>query len=70
MGLQIAIYQQASKVKAGTEDRNLEAGTEVETMEQCAYWLVLNDYLRGLSYSMQDHLPRVTAVSPKVMKIS
>jgi hypothetical protein len=31
------------------QDRNLEAGTEIEAMEYCAYWLALSGSLNLIS---------------------
>lgn len=45
--------------RAGTPaDRNQEAGTHEESMENCCFWLPVYELLGLLSYSTQDHPPR------------
>ena len=39
------------EIRAGNQDRSLEAGTKSEAVEE-------HCFLRLLSYSVQDHLPR------------
>ena len=40
------------------QDRNLEAGSYGEAMEECCYWFVYHGFLSTLSYRNQDHRPR------------
>lgn len=42
------------EAKAGTQDGNLEAGTEVETLDKCSLWLA------QLSRTTQGHLSRAS----------
>jgi hypothetical protein len=53
------------EVRIGTQDRNLEAGTEAQTVEEhyfCGGALLLSSFLMVSSawffYTTQDHLPR------------
>jgi hypothetical protein len=54
------------EARAGTEGRNLEAGTEAEAMDGAAHWLAPHVWLSLLSHSTQDCylrddiLPRVS----------
>lgn len=52
------------EIRTGTQSRNLEAGTEAETMEKCSYWLAPCCLLSLPSYISQGHLPAV--VQPTV----
>lgn len=47
------------KLRLGTQDRNMEAGTEAVAMEGCCPLVYLLDQsiLRLVSYTIQDHLP-------------
>lgn len=49
----------------GCQDKNssrsLEARTEVEIMEDAVYWLAPCNLLILLSYTIQDHLPRMAS---------
>ena len=42
----------------GNQDKNLEAGTEVEAMEECWLLACSHSVLRLLFYTSQGHLPR------------
>lgn len=42
----------------GNQDKNLEAGTEVEAMEECWLLACSHSILRLLFYPSQGHLPR------------
>lgn len=45
------------EVSAGTQGRNLEAGTEAKGMRNAAYGLFAHSFLILLFYTPQDHLP-------------
>jgi hypothetical protein len=44
------------EVRAGTQGRNLEAGTEAEAPASC--WLILHGLLSSFSYTSQDYILR------------
>ena len=46
------------EARQGSQDKNLEAGTEAEAKEECDL-LVSHGLLILLSYTIQDHLPLV-----------
>lgn len=54
-------YVSLRDAKAGTEGRNLEAGTKAETIKKWACWLV-SSWLTQLAFffflTTMDHLPR------------
>ena len=46
-------------MRAGTQDRNGEAGTDAEFMEEVLLiGLLLSGFLSMIPYTAQDHLPR------------
>jgi hypothetical protein len=45
------------EVRALAQVRNLQGGTEAETMEDVAYGLTLHGLFSLLSYNTQDHQP-------------
>lgn len=45
------------ELRGGTQGTNLEAGTEANTMENTAHWLVTHSLLSPLSNTTEHHLP-------------
>lgn len=45
--------------KAGVQGRNLKAEPDTETTRDTAFWFAPYDFLILISYTIQDHLPRV-----------